>query len=347
MSEGQKDRYIKRSIRSSSEGVILLPSKRAESVFELPRLNEIAQNMRRPMAACFLRRAVETMALTDDPERPYDGVPEGQLKIRARINPAGEVVRAEVLESGFADAEMEPCLTDVVRMQRWPQNKSGNAHYIDIVYWVSLGLQGDIHTDASREHLRREQVTAGIKGKQCLQGRVDAGTYEVRGLSLVNHEGATMATRVDHAALPGPIRACIARAFRSIRLPRDPDSFVRPVAPVVRFTVDKLGTVTVQDEAWLAMVELEERAQAAKRRADLRTTGKSHPTDELPPSRAAPLAAGAMGGAAQASAGDDDGAQQAPDAGPDVEAPPVRPAAKDPGEGGLKLDLGGRGSRSN
>ncbi|MEM6994153.1 MAG: hypothetical protein AAF721_26805, partial [Myxococcota bacterium] len=189
--------------------------------------------------------------------------------------------------------------------------------------------------------LRREQVTAGVKGKNCLQGRVDAGTYEVHGLSLVNHEGATMATRVDHAELPDPIRSCIAKAFQTIRLPRDPAAFVRPVAPVVSFTVDNDGTVGVKDEEWLRMVELEERAQAAKRKADQGGGGATRPVDELPATRPGKPSMGAVGGAQptdDAATGARSDERPAPETTPDP-----APEAADPGEGGLRLNLGGRG----
>ena len=329
----QRDRYIQKAIRSSSEGVILLPSKRAEAVFELPRLNEIAQSMRRPMAACFLRRAVLTMERTGDPERPWAGIPEGQLKIRARVNPSGDTVRAEVLETGFADDAMEPCLTDVVRAVSWPPNESGNNHFIDIVYWVSLGLQGDIYTEMFKDRMKREQVAAGVKAKQCLQGRVDAGTYAVHGLNLVNHEGATMANRVDHETLPDSIRTCIAKAMQSIRLPREADAFVRPVSPEVTFVVSRDGTVDVEGEAWLKMVELEDRARAARKRAEL--TGDdgleddgTAVVDELPAHRPEGPATGAAGAT--------DTTPVEPEPEPAKDEPKL-----DPGKGGLRLDLGG------
>ena len=51
VSKEQADRFIRRAILSSPEGVIMLPSKQAERLFELPRLNEIAQELRPPAAA--------------------------------------------------------------------------------------------------------------------------------------------------------------------------------------------------------------------------------------------------------------------------------------------------------
>jgi hypothetical protein len=61
MSKLGSDRYIQKAIRSSNEGVILLPSSKAERVYELPRLNEIAHSLREPAAECFLRRAIEVL----------------------------------------------------------------------------------------------------------------------------------------------------------------------------------------------------------------------------------------------------------------------------------------------
>lgn len=334
------NRYISRAIRQSSEGVILLPSQRAEQVYELPRLNEIAQGLRAPAARCFLMRAIEAMEPKAGGEG-YDHVPEGQMKLRVRIAPSGEALRSEVLESGFLDEQMEPCLRKVLEEQRWPPNKSGNAHYIDVVYWVSLGAQKDAGTEPAAVHLRREQVTAGRRAKACLQGRVDAGRYEIHGLNLVDREGATMVNRIDTRELPEPIRACLATAFREIRLPRDPDAFVRPVAPVVAFEITRDGTVTVDGERWLDLVELEERARMAATRQALGGQPEPDAIDELPPRRPVQLGPGVTAGSA--SPGD------APPEPPPPEPPPPEPTPpasgeprQDPGKGGLRLDLGGR-----
>ena len=126
-------------------------------------------------------------------ERGYANVPEGQVKIRVRVAPSGEALRTEVLESGFVDEQMEPCLREALEHQRWPSNKTGNSHYIDVIYWVSLGMQKGAGSEAMVTHLRREQISAGRRAKTCLQGRVDAGRYEIHGLNLVDREGATMA----------------------------------------------------------------------------------------------------------------------------------------------------------
>lgn len=333
----QADRFVRRAIRSSPEGVILLPSKRAERIFELPRLNELAQGIRSPAAACFIRRAIETMKRSPSDERGYANVPEGQAKIRARISPGGDVVRTEVLESGFADPRMPQCVAGVIEDKRWPPNDSGNNHYVDIVYWVSLGFQPDVGTDAFAEHVRREQATAGVRAKRCLQGRVDAGRYRVEGLNLVDREGVTLTNRLEPVALPDPVRQCIARAFRDIRLPRAPESFVRPISPVAEFEVTRDGTVTLQDEEWLRLVQMEDRARRARKRAEL--IGETPNVDVDEPDRSGvdigePPADDAVPATSEAS-------DSAPSIPPSSPPPPRRPAA-DPGQGGLRLDLGGR-----
>lgn len=346
-SEIEANAYIRRAIRSSSTGVILLPSQRAERVFELPRLNEISHALEAEAARCFLRRAIEAMEVSEGQERGYDHVPEGQMKVRTRIAPSGEVVRTEVLESGFVDEQMEPCLRDVLEDQRWPPNKTGNTHYIDVIYWVSLGMQREAGTEQAALHLRREQIGAGRRAKACLQGRVDAGRYEITGLNLVDREGGTMVNRIDTVGLPQPIRACLATAFREIRLPRDPDAFVRPVSPRVVFDIDREGVVSVEGERWLELVEVEERARRAAERAALMAEDPDA-IDELPPHRpAAAVTTGAAGLArgqgeepATPSTPNPDPSVGSPPEAPSPEAPP--PEAQDPGEGGLRLELGGR-----
>lgn len=363
VSDIEANRFIRRAIRQSSEGVILLPSQRAERFYELPRLNEIAQTLRSPAARCFLSRAIETMELRQDGERGYDHVPEGQLRARVRIAPSGEVLRAEVLESGFDDEPMEGCVAQALEEQRWPPNTSGNAHYIDVVYWVSLGMQRGNDSPQLATHLRREQVGAGRRAKACLQGRVDAGTYEVRGLNLIDREGSTLVNRVDTGELPGPIRACIATALREIRLPRDPEAFVRPISPQVGFEVANDGSIRVEGERWLELVEIEERAQRAAERAALLAqqeqdgssdAGPLELVDELPARRPDPeadrdVSTGVI--ATSDRAGGRDGIQDggagpssdpsSPSSGP--ESPPSERPGLDPASPGLRLDLGSRG----
>ncbi|MCA9654079.1 MAG: hypothetical protein H6712_08755 [Myxococcales bacterium] len=340
VSDIEANRYIRRAIRQSSEGVILLPSERANRFYELPRLNEIAQTLRSPAASCFLTRAIETMEPRSDGEPGYQHVPEGQLKARVRIAPSGEVLRAEVLESGFGDEPMEACLTKVLEEQRWPPNKSGNTHYIDVVYWVSLGMQRGLDDPDFATQLRREEVGAGRRAKACLQGRVDAGHYEVRGLNLIDREGGTLVNRIDTGDLPEPIRLCIATALREIRLPRDPDAFVRPIAPRVAFDVQGDGTVSVQGERWLELLEIEERARlAAERRAregepEETDAGPLELVDELPAERpGSEVSTGVIAAGGSGRPGEESS--------PPPEPEPERPAL-DPASPGLRLDLGGR-----
>lgn len=340
----ESEAYVRRAIRSSNEGVILFPSQRAERVYELPRLNEIAHALKPPAARCFLMRAIETMELSDDAERGYDNVPEGQMKVRVRIAPSGEVVRTEVLETGFTDEQMEPCIREVLEDQRWPPNKSGNTHFIDVIYWVSLGMQQRLDAEPMATHVRREQVSAGRRAKACLQGRVDAGRYEIAGLNLVDREGATMVNRIDTGDLPESIRACLATAFRAIRLPREADSFVRPLSPQVIFEIDREGTVSVEGERWLELVELEERARLAEERAALAADNPE--IDELPARRPTEVVAPGVIGLAPDDGGDPpagpgtDGPGEAEPESPPAEDPP--PEAQDPGKGGIRLNLGGR-----
>jgi hypothetical protein len=342
VSQEQADRFIRRAILSSPEGVIMLPSRRAEQIFELPRLNEVAQELRGPAAACFVRRAIETMKRSDADDLGYEGVPEGQVKIRARIAPAGEVVRAEVLESGFVDESVPQCVTQVIGEKRWPAVNSGNTHFVDIVYWVSLGFQPGVGTAEYEENMRRQQTMAGVRAKNCLQGRVDAGSYRVEGLNLIDREGRTLTNRIEPVALPEPVRECILQAFREVRLPREPDAFVRPVSPVVQFEVLRDGTVTVADEEWLRLVQIEDRARRAKERAEL--IGEAPEADLHSPAREREADRDLVDfgepdfdevlGETPSSVVEDPPAQ--------VEPPAHDTEARDPGQGGLRLDLGGR-----
>jgi hypothetical protein len=345
-SQMQAEARVREAIRRSSEGVIMLPSRKAERVFELPRLNDIAQALRQPFAACFLRRAIVTMR-PRDPGPGFDHVPEGQAKIRARISPNGQVVRAEVLDSGFADPEMEACLTTSVRRQHFPENKSGNTHYIDVVYWVSLGAQKGVDQPEFQAQVRRESIQAAVRAKPCLQGRIDAGGYVVDSLNLIDREGTTLINRVEDEELPEPVRACVAQAFREVRLPRDSDAFVRPVASRVTFDVSRDGGVGVQGEQWLHLLELEEAAKGARRVQD-----ELGEVDRVPPEVVVEgpgpvgLGAAAPGGRTTRAASPAAPATRPPPADPDDPAEPAGPPPShgaDPGKGGLRLDLGGRG----
>ncbi|HET6582623.1 MAG TPA: hypothetical protein VFG69_04235 [Nannocystaceae bacterium] len=335
------DKYVKRAIRQSNEGVILLPSERAERIYELPRLNEIAQALREPAALCFLERAIMTMERTGD-ERGYRDVPEGQIKIRARIAPNGQVLRTEVLETGFTDAKMAPCLEKAITRAKFPQNDGGVNHYIDVVYWVSLGLQSDVHTAEWKEHVKREQIGAGVRAKPCLEGRAPAGTYKVAALNLVDREGSTLINRIDGQGMPQELRSCVARAFRDIRLPRKPDAFVRPVWAEVEMHVRDDGGIEVAGEEWLRRVELEEQVKRRMKRQEMlggdvgdgsRWTEDEGPIDEGEPvddaaSEDRPLA--------------DDRIPTTEPATPRDGASTPHTKGPDPGRGGIKIDLGTR-----
>lgn len=325
------DRYLQRAIRSSNEGVIMLPSVKAQRVYELPRLNEIAQGLREPAAACFLRRAIETMEAVDD-ERRFTDVPEGQVKIRARLAPSGEVVSTEVLETGFVDPHMPECVAQAIRRQSFPQNRGGVSHFVDIVYWVSLGLQSDVHTEAYRDQLRREQALAGVRGRPCLQRRVPPGHYQIDALNLVDRDGNTMVNRVDAPALGPEVRACLGQALRDLRLAPEGEAFVRPVVARIEVDVDNEGAVIVKDEQWLRLIELEDRARRDAQRAAAGLEvdgGDAGAIDPLGDEMGDDTIADGVGGDRL-----------------DLGAPPAEPAPSkprsDPGTGGLKLDLGPR-----
>jgi hypothetical protein len=306
-----RDSYVKKAIRSSNEGVILLPSVKAERVYELPRLNEIAHALREPAAACFLFRAIETMEPAAD-ERGFTKVPEGQVKIRTRIAPSGEVLSTEVLETGFSDAHMPECVMKAIRAQTFPPNKGGVSHYVDIVYWVSLGLQSDVHTDAYRTKLRREQVAAGVRGRPCLQGRAAPGHYRIEALNLVDRYGNTMVNRASAPGLADDVRACLQQALRDIQLAPEPEAFVRPVVAQIEVDVDGEGGITVKDEQWLHLLQLEEQALQEERR---RAMGIEAP-EPTPDAEPEPIA------------------DELP-----AEPPAPRTPRKDPGTAGQKIDL--------
>lgn len=317
----QADATVRQAIRQSPEGFIFFPSKRAEAVYELPRLNEIAQSMRQPAAACFLERAVETMKPAPAIDDGYDGVPDGQAKLRLRIGADGKVLRVETLETGFVDDEVPDCVSRHLKRRRFPQNETGAAHYIDVVYWVSLGAQPNSATHT--ESVKREQIEAGVRAKKCMQGRVGEGRYEVGGLNLVARNGVTVANRIEQVDVSQPVRQCLATAFRAVRLLPDDATFIRPVVLDVEFAVGPDGGVSVEGEEWLRLVKLEERARRAQARTELSD-------DEL---------------------ADDEGAVD-PDAVDQLERPPApepepepEPEAPkvDPGQGGLRLDIGPRG----
>ncbi len=269
-SRGEADRYIKKAVRSSSEGVILLPSRMTNGIYDRARLNDVAQSLREPLAECFLARAISTMQPgIVDGEEVYVHVPEGQLRIRARLSAAGAVLRAELLDSGFSDGVMEACVIGEIQKQRFPPANRANLSYVDVVYWVSLGFNPDAHSASAKLHLRKEQARAGVRGKKCLEGRVPAGTYVVEGLSLIGREGRTLAHRVSGVGVPQKIVPCVSQALKGISLAPQRDSFVRPISPRVEYVVSADGRITTSDERWLRVLTLEETALREERRLEL------------------------------------------------------------------------------
>lgn len=322
---GQGTRYIQKAVRSSNEGVIILPSKRAENLFDLQRLNEIAQALRPPAAACFVNRAIETMKRGKrDGEETYVDVPEGQVKIRTRLSPDGEVLRTEVLDTGFKDPEIEPCIMEAIQSRKWIKNRSGVVQYLDVIYWVSLGDGSEDRSPQAQAELRRQQAVAAIRGKGCLERRVGAGTYPVEGLNLVDREGNTLVSRVEPNSLPQKVQECLSVVLRDIQMPRAPNSFVRPVSPRVEYTVATDGTVSFADERWINLILMEEKAAREDRLAEVdRGLGIAKP--EAAPETTTPEPEGEPAEAGAAS---------------EPASEPSEPA-QDPGQAGIKLKLGG------
>ncbi|MCA9636856.1 MAG: hypothetical protein KC420_12585 [Myxococcales bacterium] len=347
-SRGQADRYVRKAVRRSPEGFIVMPSKKAERAFDRVRLGDLAQQLRAPAAACFINRAIETIEPGDPAsDEPFRGVPEGQAKLRVRIAPTGEVLRVEVLETGFDDEPIEQCLIGVLEGAKWPKNRSGNTHWIDVIYWVSLGVGEEDQSIEARTTLRREQALAAVRAKGCFTGRVRAGTYALKGLSLLDREGNTLVNRVEPSEVPQEVADCVALTFRQIRMPRAPEAFVRPFWTAAEFTVASDGGITFADERWLSLILMEEEAEREARRAelaggvpagrpptpeDLVDLGEPEPDPEgegAPASEPGPVA---VEGAAGRPAGE--GEAPAKESGP----------RGDPGKGGLKLKLGTRPS---
>lgn len=263
------DQYIRDAVRMSNEGVVLEPASNIDAIDRV-RLVEFAQALRTPAAICFLERAIATMEPgMVDGEPGWIDVPEGQIKVRARISADGTVVSTDVLESGFTDDAMETCLLEAIREQHFLPSRDNFAYHIDVFYWVSLGFFRDAQTAEFRELLRREQAAAGVAGKNCLMGRVDPGEYPVTGLNLFDRDGNSVINRVDRGDLPAEVGSCIATAFKAIHIAPEPDAFVRPAAPSVTFTVASDGSVSVSDERWLALVEKEDQAARDARKAEL------------------------------------------------------------------------------
>lgn len=321
----QVRRYVDKAVRRSTEGVILMPSKKADTLFDRTRLNEIAQNLRVPAALCFVNRAIETMKVgQQDGETTFVGVPEGQIRIRTRINPFGEVLRTEVIESGFADEKMYPCLDKAIKAVKWTNNKSGVVQYIDVIYWVSLGYQAEDHSKAALLELRKQQATVAEKGRGCFANRVAAGRYQIQGLSLMDRDGRTLANRVEPGGLPDNVRDCLEYVFRGIRMPPVKEAFVRPFTPSADYVVATDGTVNFADERWLALLRLEEEAAREARLAEL---AGDDPVTQIDEGEAPPEVPGSTPKASQVA--NSNGAST------------PEPTRADPAAGGQKLKLGG------
>ncbi len=351
---GQTNRFVKTAVRRAPEGFILIPGARAERVFDRQRLVQLAQDLRQPAAACFINRTIDTAKWGEvDDERALLGVPEGQVKIRVRIAPQGEVLRTDVLEGAFGDDDevMEACLMDALRDARWPENRSGNTHWVDAIYWVSLGFQAEDQAPEAALELRRQQALLARKGKGCLEGRTRPGQYHVQGLSLLDREGRTLVNRLEPTELGQDVANCLAVVLRGLRMPRVSDAFVRPFSPAIEYRVSPQGEVSFSDERWLELLLLEERAAREQRRAEL-AAEKSQEENEVPEGLV-DLSAERAEDKDGEKDGEKDGSEgvpkpvpvDPPKPAPPVDKPaPVNPNAADPGEGGLRLNLGARPS---
>jgi hypothetical protein len=265
----QRDNYIRDAVRMSNEGVVLEPASNIDSIDRV-RLIEVAQALRTPAAICFLERAITTMEPgTVDGEPGWVDVPEGQAKVRARVSADGTVLATDVLESGFTDDEMEACLLEAIADQRFIPSKDAFAYHVDVFYWVSLGFFRSAQTGDFAELMRRQQAAAGVVAKNCIIGRVPPGEYPVSGLNLFDRDGNTVINRIERGELSAEVGGCVAAAFKAIRIPAEPEAFVRPAGPQVTFTVADDGTVTVSDERWLALIEKEDQAIREARKAEL------------------------------------------------------------------------------
>ncbi len=272
-SQAGADDYVRKAVRKSSEGVVFFPSDAAQREYDLQRLNEIARALRQPFAICFLRRAIETMEPTlVDGEKSFAGVPEGQMKFRARIGSDGRVVVTEVLESAFADEWMETCVQKATKDKRFPPTRSGYNKHIDIVYWVSLGFFDAARTPEFALWLRKEQVRVVRRAERCLEGRVAPGSYVVEALNLFDRNGDTVANRVTRGSLPDEAIQCLDSSLKQMRIEAEPDAFVRPVAPHLEFTIADDGALTIADGRWLELIEAEERALRDEKRRELMGT---------------------------------------------------------------------------
>jgi hypothetical protein len=281
MTASQADRYLNKAVRKSSEGVVLMPGEEAAKEWDPARLNELAQSLRVPLAGCFLDRAVTSMELgVVDGEEVYVQVPEGQIKVRARIGGDGTVVATETLELGFKDERMEPCIHKAIASKRFPPSRTAFNKHLDVVYWVSLGFFQEANTESFALHMRKETVRAGQRARPCLEGRVAPGHYEISGLNLFDREGGTLTNRVEDGPLDKEAAGCLASAFRDIRIHPEREAFVRPAQPNLVFDVSDEGVIALRDEEWLRLLEREEAALREEKRRDL-LGGSDVPVDAV------------------------------------------------------------------
>ena len=365
-SVGQIDRYLETAVGMSNEGVVLQPSEAMARQTDRTRLNEIAQALRIPFAACFLKRTIETATLVEVPKGEgalmLEGIPQGQLRIRARLNSAGKVLRAEFMEGTVDDSAMVQCVEAGIVAQEFPAVRSNTLRWIDVLYWVSLGYDRGRDSPARRAYQRRQVAEAARVATACLDDRTAPGVYHLRGVSLADREGTALINRIEPNDLPGPVSRCVAQVFRQVSAPPDPESFVRAVFSEVEFEVREDGAVTFADAEWLRLVELEAAARDAERAATERPPAGARAPDD-PPIRGvgvgvaprAPMDPEAQGPRLEGPASNAETPERprstAP--GPDTatgsgEVTPSGasdPRATDPAESGLQLDLGGRGPR--
>jgi hypothetical protein len=268
-SVGQIDRYLEKAVGLSNEGVVLMPSDSMARETERTRLNEIAQALRIPFAACFLRKTIEVskVALIED-NLGLVAVPQGQVRLRARLNGSGKVLRAELMESTIEDDAMIECVQEAVVAQEFPRVRSSTLRWVDVVYWVSLGYDRGRDSPERKVFNRRQVADASRAAKPCLSGRVQRGEYALRGVSLVDREGSSLINRIEPNDLPPPVNRCIAQVFRQIQAPPDPEAFVRAVIADMVFVVGADGAVGYEDEEWLRLTDLEAAAIRRERRAE-------------------------------------------------------------------------------
>ena len=270
LSQGQADQYLDRALKKSTEGVVFFPSESAQREFDMQRLSEVAQELRTPFALCFVKRAIDDIrpVLTDG-EFTYEKVPEGQVKVRARISQGGTVVATEVIDSGFRDEWMVSCIQEVISEKRFPPTRSGFNKHIDIVYWVGLGFFAEARSERFLLHMRREQTQAGLDARTCLEGRIAPGHYEVTGLNLFDRKGNTIANRLEPGSMDPLGVQCLTQTFKKIRVHEELEAFIRPASPLVIIDVAADGKITIADEQWLRLLKLEEAAQREEKRREL------------------------------------------------------------------------------